>query len=142
MLASLSRLAPVLLRHIDAYGEVAAEDAKDAASSLSASLHLGAAAFGAALVATLMLCVWIVMLTWDQPWRGWVPFGLAALFALGAYGCLRAMRRRQPGAATLFARLRGEWRRDRDLMERALRKPTANPDDEEEYRNEQHRSAA
>ena len=47
MLASLSRLAPVLLRHIDAYGEVAAEDAKDAASSLSASLRLGAAAFAA-----------------------------------------------------------------------------------------------
>ena len=120
MVASLSRLVPALLRHFDAYGEIAREDAKDAASSLGACFLAAVFAAGLALLAAIMLCVWLVMVSWDQPWREWVPAGLAAAFALGALVCLVSIRRRRPGKSTLFPRVRREWTRDRELLERAL----------------------
>ncbi len=120
MIASLSRLVPALLRHFDAYGEIAREDAKDAASSLGACVLAAVIAAGLALLAAIMLCAWLVMLTWDQPWRVWVPAGLAGLFVLGVIASLAAIRRHRPGKSTLFPRTRREWIRDRALLERAL----------------------
>lgn len=120
MIASLSRLVPALLRHLDAYGDIAEEDAKDAASSLGAYLLAALSAACLALLCVLMLCAWLMVLTWDQPWRVWVPVGLAALFALAAIGCLVPYRRRRPGKSTFFPRVRREWRRDRELVERAI----------------------
>lgn len=120
MVASLSRLVPALLRHLDAYGEIAEEDAKDAAASLGAYVLAAIAAAGLALLSVIMLCVWLVMLTGDQPWRAWVPAGLAAAFALGAFGSLIPYRRRRPGKSTFFPRVRREWQRDRALVARAI----------------------
>lgn len=125
MIASLSRLVPALLRHLDAYGDIAGEDAKDAASSLGACLLAATIAAGLALLSAIMLCASLMVLTWDQPWRVWVPVGLAALFALAAIGCLIPYRRRRPGKSTFFPRVRREWRHDRALMERAVNPPPA-----------------
>ena len=124
MIASLSRLVPALLRHLDAYADIAREDARDAASSLGACVLAALIAAALAFLAAIMLCVWLVMLSWDQPWRVWVPAGLAAAFALGALACLIPIRRRRPGKSTLLPRLRREWSRDRELLERALNPPT------------------
>jgi uncharacterized membrane protein YqjE len=125
MVASLSRLVPALLRHLDAYSDIAEEDAKDAASSLGACLLAALSAAGLAFLSVLMLCAWLMVLTWDQPWRVWVPVGLAAFFALAAVGCLIPYRRRRPGKSTFFPRVRRELQRDRALMERAMQAPPA-----------------
>lgn len=125
MIASLSRLVPALLRHLDAYGDIAEEDARDAASSLGAYLLAALSAAGLALLSVIMLCVWLMVLTWDQPWRVWVPAGLAAAFALAAISCLSPYRRRRPGKSAFFPRVRREWQRDRVLIERAVGTPPA-----------------
>jgi uncharacterized membrane protein YqjE len=120
MVASLSRLVPALLRHLDAYSDIAEEDAKDAASSLGACLLAATIAAGLALLAALMLCVWILTLTWDEPWRAWVPAGLAAVFAVGAIISARPLRRLRAGKPTFFVRVRSELHKDRILVDRAL----------------------
>lgn len=118
--SSLSRLIPLLLRHLDAYGEVAGEDAKDAVALLTHRLVRVVIAAGLALLAAIMACAFIVMLAWNQPWREWVPAVLALVFALAALGMASAALRGANGKEPLFPRVRREWRRDRELMERTV----------------------
>lgn len=116
--SSLSRLLPLLLRHLDAYGAVAGEDAKDAVARLGQHLARVLVAAGFALLAAIMACAFLLMLAWDQPWREWVPAFLAIAFALAAFGIASPARRGASGQGPLFPRVRREWRRDRELMER------------------------
>lgn len=121
MLASaLSRLVPLLLRHLDAYGAVAGEDTKDALAQLMSRLVRVAIAAGCALLAAIMACACILMLTWNEPWREWVPAGLALLFILLALAIGVPAFRRHDAADAYFPRVRREWKRDRKLMERAV----------------------
>src|SRR5688500_6644812 len=80
----IGHLVPIVLRHLEAYAEVAGEDARDAAAAIARRLLglLGAAACG--FIALLMLCVAGLALAWDGPWRVWVAAGLALAFAAGA----------------------------------------------------------
>jgi uncharacterized membrane protein YqjE len=118
--SSLSRLLPLLLRHLDAYGAVAGEDAKDAVALLTQRLVRVVIAAGFALLAAIMACAFILMLAWDQPWREWVPAVLALVFALAALGIASPALRGGNGKERLFPRVRREWRRDRELMERTV----------------------
>ena len=119
--SSLSRLIPLLLRHIDAYGAVAGEDAKDAIAQLTRRLARVVIAAGLALLAAIMACAFILILAWEQPWREWVPAVLALLLARAALGiALPALRGNSNRKELLFPRVRREWRRDRELMERTV----------------------
>jgi uncharacterized membrane protein YqjE len=118
--SSLSRLIPLLLRHLDAYGAVAGEDAKDAVALLTQRFVRVVIVAGFALLAAIMACAFIMMLAWDQPWREWVPAALALAFALAAIGIASPALRATNGQERLFPRVRREWRRDRELMERTV----------------------
>ena len=118
--SSLSRLIPLVLRHLDAYGEIAGDDTREALARAVASLVLAGAALAFALIALLMACTWLIVAAWDEPWRAWVPAALAGLFAALALGCLVSIGHRRSTAPALFPRLRREWRRDRQLVERAV----------------------
>jgi len=118
--SSLSRLIPLLLRHLDAYGAVAGEDAKDVVALLTQRLVRVVIAASLALLAAIMTCAFIIMLAWNQPWREWVPAVLALALALAAFGVASPALRRGNGTKPLFPRMRREWRRDRELMERTV----------------------
>ena len=118
---SPSPLVPAIMRHLRAYAEVAGEDARDAAAVVARRLFVLLLAAAGAQIALLMLCAWILALTWDGPWRAWTAAGLALAFAAGAAGlAIPLLRRRAKPRAVFFTRVRNEWDRDRDLIERAL----------------------
>lgn len=117
---SLSRLVPVALRHLDAYKEIAEKDTQEAVAALASRATLAMIAFGASVVAALMICASIIAVTWDGPYRTWSPIALAGMFALSAGLARLELTRRRAGKATLFLRTRRELRADRELIERSF----------------------
>lgn len=121
MRSVLAPLVPAVLRHLDAYAEIAGADARDAAASVARRLLALLLAAAASFIALLMFCAWLLALTWDGPWRTWTAAGLALAFALAAAGlAIPVLRRRTQAGAKFFPRLRSEWHRDRELIDRAL----------------------
>jgi uncharacterized membrane protein YqjE len=119
-LTSFSRLVPLVLRHLDAYTEIAERDAQDALSALARRAVLAMIAFATALVSVLMACIGIIAVSWEGPHRGLVPVALAAVFAAVAAWTWFAARRHRAGNPTLLAGVRAEIAKDRALLERAL----------------------
>lgn len=121
MASLLAPLVPAILRHIDAYAEIAGEDARDAAVAVGRRLLALLLATAASFIALLLFCVWLLALTWDGPWRTWTAAGLAIAFAVGAATlAVPVLRRRAKPGELLFTRLREELNRDRALIDRAL----------------------
>lgn len=113
MLEALQRLAPAVLRHLLAYGELLCEETGDALRQ-SRRRALGLAVTAAAGVMALALaCVWAIAASWDGPNRlvvvGALCVGFTVITALGA-AYTRGVR--PPGVAAPFDRLRAEWRAD------------------------------
>jgi uncharacterized membrane protein YqjE len=133
MRSLVASLVPAILRHLQAYAEVAGEDARDAATVLARKLAAILVAAGCSFVALLMLCAWILALAWDGPWRTWTAAGLALAFA--AIAAALALPVLRPGADPphFFSRIRTELGRDRELLERAFddRRQSANGGDDE-----------
>ena len=121
MASLLAPLVPAVLRHLEAYAEVAGEDARDAAAAVARRLLALLLAAAASFVALLMFCVWLLALAWDGPWRTWTAAGLALVFAAGAAAlAIPVLRRRAKPDEEFFPRLRQELGRDRELFDRAL----------------------
>ncbi|HKX99664.1 MAG TPA: phage holin family protein [Steroidobacteraceae bacterium] len=121
MRSLIGRLVPALFRHLEAYAEVAGEDAREATSFVARRLLALLVAGACAFVALLMACTWILVLAWDTPWRAWTAAGLALLFAAAAAALAWPSFRRHTGQAALFfPRVRSELSRDRELIERAF----------------------
>ena len=133
MRSLIAPLVPAVLRHLEAYAEVAGEDAREAATLIARKLALILVAAMAAFLALLMACVWVVALAWDGPWRNWVAAGLVLAFAGLALALALPVLR--PGAEppSFFKRIRAEFGRDRELLERAFdgHPPAANGEDDE-----------
>ena len=117
----IAPLVPAILRHLQAYTEVAGEDARDAASVIARRLLVLFMAVATGLIALLMFCAWLLVLAWDTPWRAWVAAGLALGFAIIAAAlAIWTLRRRGEPDALFFARIRAELGRDRELLERTF----------------------
>jgi uncharacterized membrane protein YqjE len=133
MRSLIAPLVPAVLRHLQAYAEVAGEDAREAATVLARKLAAILVAAGCAIVALLMLCTWILALAWDGPWRTWTAAGLALVFAIAAAVLALPVLRTGSNPPQFFSRIRTELGRDRDLIERAFdggRQPANGGDDE------------
>ena len=121
MRSMLAPLVPAVLRHLEAYAEVAGADARDAAATVARRLFALLLAAASAFIALLMFCAWLLALTWDGPWRVWTAAGLALAFAAAAAGlAIPVLRRRTKADTMFFSRVRNEWSRDRELIDRAL----------------------
>lgn len=117
MLEALSRLAPALLRHLFAYGELVREETGDALRQLRRQLVGLAVAVAAGSMALVWGCAWLVAANWDGPNRLRVLGGLSIAFALLALlGVWYASGARAPGQPRPFERLRAEWRADRQQL--------------------------
>jgi hypothetical protein len=119
VLEALQRLAPAVLRHLIAYGELLCEETGDALRQ-SRRRALGLAVTAAAGVMALALaCVWAIAASWDGPNRLFVVGTLCVSFIIvaliGAGYARGAIASRRPAP---FDRLRAEWRADlRELAE-------------------------
>lgn len=120
LLTALPRLAPVLARHALGYADLAAEELDSLGDRLRRRLVATIACTVAASVAVLMLCVLVVTIAWDTPYRTIVVAGLALAFAVAAIvtGGLATREREQSDGA--FPRLSTAWDRDRELLREVL----------------------
>jgi membrane protein implicated in regulation of membrane protease activity len=117
----LAPLVPAVLRHLEAYAEIAGEDARDAAAAVARRLLALLIAASAAFISLLMFCAWLLALARDGPWRAWTAAGLAFAFAVAAAAlAIPVLRRRTKPDEMLFPRVRQELNRDRELIDRAL----------------------
>jgi uncharacterized membrane protein YqjE len=121
MRSMIGSMVPAILRHLQAYADIAGEDAREVATAIARRLLALLVAGAAAFVALLMACVWLLALTWDGPWRAWTAAGLALGFAAVAAGlALAVLRPRAEHRVEFFSRTRFELNRDRELLERAF----------------------
>lgn len=133
MRSLIAPLVPAVLRHLEAYAEVAGEDAREAATLLARKLAAILVAAAAAFLALLMTCVWLLALTWDGPWRNWVAVGLVVAFAGLALALALPVLRPGGEPPRFFTRIRAEFGRDRELLERTFdgHRQGANGEDDE-----------
>ena len=118
---SMTSMVPAILRHLQAYADVAGEDAREVVTAITRRLLALMVAGAAAFVALLMACVWLLALTWDGPWRTWTAAGLALVFAaVAAVLAFAVLRPGEGNRIEFFSRTRFELNRDRELLERTF----------------------
>jgi hypothetical protein len=106
-------VAPVLLRHLDAYAELIGEDLARSRTQIGLAAG-GMLAFLASLLFVLqMLCLGAVAAAWDTPARMPVIFGLLSFFTILAMGAAIYLRRRLRARMPVFGAVRREWELDR-----------------------------
>lgn len=117
---SLPQAAPILLRHLLAYAELAEQDLQRYGRRTSARLVLLVVAVLGAVFTLFMICVAIIAATWDTPHRMAAIFWLLGFFAVVTLGALVAAlsgAREQP---SMFASVKKEWSQDRVILDRLL----------------------
>jgi uncharacterized membrane protein YqjE len=114
VLEALQRLAPAVLRHLIAYGDLFCEEAGDALrQSRRRALGL-AVTVTAGVMALSLACVWVIAASWDGPNRLVVVGVLCIAFVIVALaGVAYARGATVPGRAAPFERLKAEWQADR-----------------------------
>ena len=115
-LRSVSQLALVLLRHLDAYAELAGEDLARSRTQIGLAAGGVLTLLGSLLFALQMLCLAAVAAAWDTPARMPVILGLLGFFTILAVGAAiylwRLIRARTP----IFGAVRREWKLDRRAL--------------------------
>ena len=117
-LLSLQRAAPVLLRHLSAYAELAGQDLAASKVELAARARSALVLLVSTVFALVMLCACVIAATWDTPYRLAAVAGLVGLFVIIA-GAAAIHLARSP-AQRAFAAVRREWRQDRALLEQLV----------------------
>lgn len=120
MLLSLPRLLPVLGRHVLGYAELAALDARDAVTHVTERvLAILGAAFAAAFTLGT-LCLLVIAMTWDTPYRVASLVALFAAFAVITLAACSIALRKAREDQTVFRHVRESWRRDQVALRDAL----------------------
>jgi hypothetical protein len=115
-LRSVSLLAPVLLRHLDAYAELAAEDLARSRTQIGLTAGGMLMLLISLLFALQMLCLAAVAAAWDTAARMPVIFGLLGFFAILAAGAVIHLRRLLRARTPVFGAMRREWELDRRTL--------------------------
>lgn len=120
VLWSLPQAAPVLLRHLAAYVDLAGEDLGRAQKDWVARLSATVLAAFAAFLAVMMGCLYVVASTWDTPHRltsiAWMGGTFLTFAVLALLYRSRVARSQSP----FMADVRREWREDRALLDHIL----------------------
>lgn len=112
----LPKVAPVAVRHLAAYVDLAAAESTQAVAVMKPRLMGYALTFIAALLTVLMGCLWIMVAVWDTAWRSATAGILfAAFLLLTIAAALIASRAWRPGTRP-FEHLRSELQRDTRLL--------------------------
>ncbi|HLN48372.1 MAG TPA: phage holin family protein [Steroidobacteraceae bacterium] len=120
LLWSLPKAAPALLRHLEAYVELAGQDLARARRELAENFLALAVVAASLFFTALMGCAAVVALTWDTPHRLAAILGMG-LFFLGIAAAAMIYRSRSARENPPFpASVREAWREDRAILERIL----------------------
>jgi uncharacterized membrane protein YqjE len=120
-LESLQRAIPVVLRHLDAYAELAERDFAAAKSVAVARVKALVLLGVSGVFALLLACALVIALTWESEYRVATIGTMIGFFALCALGSAAwFMRKRQEP----FGAVRREWREDRAWLQRVLSRDT------------------
>jgi uncharacterized membrane protein YqjE len=115
-LGSVPQLASVLLRHLDAYAELAGEDLARSRAQIGLAAGGVLMILASLLFALQMLCLAAVAAAWDTPARMRVIFGLLGLFTILAAGALIRLRRLLRARTPVLEAVRREWEQDRRTL--------------------------
>jgi len=131
MLWSLPKAAPVLLRHLAAYVELAALDLAKAQREITAQLLASAIVALSIFFALMMGCLAVVAATWNTPYRlaaiAWMGGGFVLLAVGAAMYKARIARVQTP----ILDSVRREWHADRKILERILASEQAQEHEQE-----------
>jgi uncharacterized membrane protein YqjE len=116
----LPKAAPVLMRHVAAYLELAAYDLaqwrREFVAGLLASVIAGVAVF----FTVMLICAAVVAATWDTPHRVSAIVWMAAIFLAVAVLALLYRSKAAKQHVPLLASVRREWQEDVVILERIL----------------------
>ena len=116
----LPKAAPILLRHLVAYIDLAGLDLARAQRDLAAEFVASAVAAMCAMFAVLMGCLAVVAYTWDTPYRVTAIACLGGGFVLIAVVAAVYRGRINRAKLPILGGLREQWRADRVLLEHIL----------------------
>ncbi len=120
VLWSLPKAAPAILRHLLAYVELAVQDLQQTRSDFKSRLVASAVLLISVVFLIFSLCLTLVALTWDTPYRvtaiAWMTgfFFFVALVSALYRGRVIGVR------APFLGTVRREWAEDRVILERIL----------------------
>jgi hypothetical protein len=115
-LRSVSQLLVALLRHLDAYAELAGEDLARSRTQIGLAAGGVLMLLASLLFAIQMLCLAAVAAAWDTPARMSVIFGLLGFFTILMVAAAIYLRRLQRARTPLFGAVRREWELDRQTV--------------------------
>ncbi|HTP38802.1 MAG TPA: hypothetical protein VMI92_04445 [Steroidobacteraceae bacterium] len=117
---SLPQAAPILMRHLGAYAELAGQDFEAVRQQIRVRLISMLLMALGAFFAVLMICVAVIAAAWDTPQRMSAIYWLIGVFValcIASGGYFMSVRRGQPPP---FATVRREWALDREILARIL----------------------
>jgi uncharacterized membrane protein YqjE len=117
---SLPQAAPVLLRHLLAYAELAEQDLANYSRHLKAQVIAVAIAAVTGFFTVAMLCVAVVAAYWDTTNRMPAIYWLLGGFAAVTLISVLIARSRAAVDTSVFASVKREWSEDRVILERML----------------------
>jgi uncharacterized membrane protein YqjE len=129
MLWSLPKAAPVLLRHLAAYVELAALDLAKAQREITAQLLASAIVAIGVFFALMMGCLAVVAATWNTPYRLTAIAWMGGAFVVLAVGAATYKARIARVQTPILDSVRREWHADRMILERIL---SSEQDEEQE----------
>jgi hypothetical protein len=117
---SLPRAAPVLLRHLIAYAELAEQDfAVARRQRVSRVIALAAIAL-AGLFTLSLICLAVVAATWDTPHRMNAIYGLIGVFAAALLLAIGRLARINAQSQPFLASVKREWALDRIILDQIM----------------------
>jgi uncharacterized membrane protein YqjE len=120
LLWSLPKAAPALLRHLVAYAELAGQDLEQTKQEFGARLVASALLALCVFFAIFSLCLIVVALTWDTPYRvaaiAWMGGAFIVLAVIAGLYRSKVM----GGQAPFLGTVRREWAEDRVILEKIL----------------------
>lgn len=119
MLFRAAAVASIMVRHVDAYTVLIADDAARASRTLARKTTAGIILLLAVGFVIALACGCVVAVTWDTAFR---LAGLGALMVpfIAISICAFVALRGDSEAPEAFARTRLEWHKDRELLEQLL----------------------
>ncbi|MCU0759947.1 MAG: hypothetical protein MUF07_12230 [Steroidobacteraceae bacterium] len=108
----LRQLGPAVIRHVEAYGQLAAAAAREMRDIGRRRAMLAVVGLVLSMALVILAGGTAIAAGWDTPWRWWVAAGVLAGLAIATFGCLSAAFAAMPRSTHMQA-LREEWQKDK-----------------------------